>query len=139
MNAENKVKIKPISLQEPRLKWVIKASIGNPTEAKIQDVIRSYQAPNHEVVGAFLDDLLVGMIGIFYNSNLITIRHISIISDYQKCGIGKLLINEIKKKKNPIIVETDAESVLFYKKLGFSCHAFKNSSGYLRYNCQFQT
>jgi hypothetical protein len=58
---------------------------------------------------------------------------------YQKQGIGTLLLEEVTKqyKGSKIIAETDAESVDFYAKSGFACHGFNGPYGNLRYNCEF--
>lgn len=42
MNAENKINLKKISADDPKLPEVIKFSVGYPTEDKILEIIRSY-------------------------------------------------------------------------------------------------
>jgi GNAT superfamily N-acetyltransferase len=80
----------------------------------------------------------VGILGFYKTSKIITIRHISAPLSYQRQGIGTLLLEEIKKQCEgcKILAETDAESVDFYAKSGFTCHEFKGPYGNLRYECE---
>lgn len=139
MNAGNKITIKYVSLDDVGLPSVIYGAIGNPSKNKVLEVIRSYKHSSHEMIGAFMGDILVGVLGLCKTSEVITIRHISVLVDYQGQGIGTLLLDEIKKcyEGCKIIAETDEESVDFYAKSGFTCHAFNMPYGNLRYKCEF--
>lgn len=139
MNIEKRTTIKSLNVHDSQIPLVIKSSIGNPSPNKIMEVIKSYNHPDHAIIGAFRGDILIGILGICKTHTLITIRHISVLRDFQKKGIGTLLLNEIKKHYagSRIIAETDAESVGFYAKSGFSYHEFKGQHGNLRYKCEF--
>jgi len=137
MNVENKITIKPVSLDDVRLPLVIRDSIGNPSPDKILEVIKSYSSQDDEIIGAFSDNILVGILGICKNNRLISIRHISVLPEFRDQGIGTLLLGNIRKQDaSQIIAETDQESVYFYAKSGFSCHEFKSCYGNLRYKCE---
>ncbi len=139
MNAENKITIKSVNLDDARLPSVIHGAIGNPSPEKVLEVIGSYKNSDHSITGAFIGDILVGILGLYKTSKIITIRHISVPLSYQRQGIGTLLLEEIKKQCEgcKIVAETDAESVDFYAKSGFACHEFKGRYGNLRYKCEF--
>lgn len=139
MNAGNKITIKSVNLDDAMLPSVIYGAIGNPSENKVLEVIGSYKNPDHEIIGAFIGDILVGALGFCKTSEVITICHISILKGYQRQGIGTLLLDKVKKsyERCRIIAETDAESIDFYVKSGFTCHGFKGSYGNLRYKCEF--
>lgn len=139
MNAENKITIKSVSLDDARLPLVIHGAIGNPSENKVLEVIESYKNPDHAIIGAFIGDILVGVLGLCKTSKVITISHISVSLHYQRQGIGTLLLEELKKQYEGcnIVAETDVESVDFYTKSDFTCHEFKGPYGNLRYKCEF--
>jgi GNAT superfamily N-acetyltransferase len=139
MNAENKITIKSVSLDDARLPSVIYGAIGNPSPEKVLEVIGIYKNSDHIIIGAFIGDILVGVLGLFKTSEIITIRHVSVPLHYQKQGIGTLLLEEVKKQYEgcKIVAETDAESVGFYAKSGYTCHEFKGQYGNLRYKCEF--
>lgn len=141
MNAGNKITIKSVNPDDAGLPLVIHGAVGNPSPDKIVAVIKRYAYPGHEIIGAFTDDILVGMLGVYIANALITIRHISVLQNFQRQGVGTLLLGEIKKcyEGYRIIAETDEESVGFYAKSGFSCHGFKGKYGNLRYKCEFYT
>ncbi|WP_006303719.1 GNAT family N-acetyltransferase [Holospora undulata] len=138
MNAENKITIKSVSIDDARLPAVIHDAIGNPSPDKVLEVIGSYKNSDHSITGAFIGNILVGILGLYKTSEVITIRHISVLQDFQKQGIGTLLLEEVKKqyKGCKIVAETDTESVDFYAKSGFTCHEFKGPYGNLRYECE---
>jgi len=135
MNAGNKMSVKCVNLEDARLPSVIMGAIGNPSQHKVLEVIGSYKNPDHGIMGAFIGTILVGVLGLCKTSKIITIRHISVLIDYQRQGIGTLLLDEIKKQyaSCKIMAETDEESVDFYAKSGFTCHEYGN----LRYKCEF--
>ena len=138
MNAENKINLKKVSADDPKLPDVIKFSIGYPTEDKVLEIIKTYATYGNELTGAYLEGGLIGVVG-FYCLEKITIRHISVLPEFQRKGIGKLLLDNIKKRyaENKIIAETDEESVGFYLKSGFSCNSFEGEYENLRYSCEF--
>lgn len=138
MNAENKITIKSVNLDDPRLASVIHGAIGNPSPEKVLEVIESYKNPDHTIIGAFISDILVGVLGFCKSSEVITIHHISVSLHYQRQGIGTLLLEEVKKscKGCKIMAETDVESVDFYTKSGFTCHGFNGPYGNLRHKCE---
>jgi GNAT superfamily N-acetyltransferase len=139
MNAKNKINLKKISADDPKLPEVIKFSIGYPTEDKVLEIVRTYAASGNELVGAYLEGGLISVVGLAAATEKITIQHISVLPEFQRQGIGKLLLDNIKKcyAENKIIAETDEESVGFYLKSGFSCHAFYGEYENLRYSCEF--
>lgn len=138
MNAGNKIIIKSITLDDARLPSVIYGAIGNPSPEKVLEVVGSYKDSDHSIIGAFIGDILVGILGLCKTSKVVTIRHISIHLKYQRQGIGTLLLEEVKKQYEgyKIMAETDTESV-FYTKSGFTCHEFNGPYGNLRYKCEF--
>lgn len=139
MNAGNKIIIKSVTLDDARLPLVIHGAIGNPSENKVLEVVESYKDSDHSIMGAFIGDILVGVLGLCKTSKIITIRHISVPLKYQRQGIGTLLLEELKKQYEGcnIVAETDVESVDFYTKSDFTCHEFKGPYGNLRYKCEF--
>lgn len=135
---KNKIVIRSVNLDNVSLSSLIFGIIGSPSKNKAQKIIESYKQPNHTIMGAFVNDNLIGILGIHKTKEL-TIRHMGVLKESQRQGIGTLLLNNIKNhyKECKIIVETDVESVDFYIKLNFVCHAFKGKHGNLRYTCTF--
>jgi hypothetical protein len=121
MSAENKMTIKSVSLDDARLPSFIHGAIGNPSPEKVLEVIESYKNSDHAIIGAFVGDILVGVLGLCKTSKVITIRHISVSLHYQRQGIATLFLEEVKNQyaSCKIVAETDVESVDFYAKSGF--------------------
>ena len=122
MNAENKINIKKVSTTNPKLTEVIKFAIGGPpTENKILEVIRTYHSVGNELMGAFLEGRLIGVVGLATNTKKIIIRHISVLPEFKRQGVGQTLIDYVKEHyaEYKIIAETDEESVGLYLKSGF--------------------
>jgi ribosomal protein S18 acetylase RimI-like enzyme len=139
MNVENSLILQKIANTEPLLPLVIKDSIGSPTPSKINLVLQSYNQANHYLIGAFIKHQLVGVIGFETINQIATIKHISILPEFRKQKIGKLLIQYIIKQYflQEIKCETDTDSVRFYKSLRFECISFQSKYG-VRYNCCLQ-
>lgn len=53
--------IQSVILDDPRLPSVIEGAIGHPSLEKVQDVIKSYQHPDHAIIGALIGDSMVGV------------------------------------------------------------------------------
>jgi GNAT superfamily N-acetyltransferase len=140
MHTGNNLIIKSVCLEHSSLPLLIMGAIDNPSPDKVIAIIKSYNHPDHEMLGAFMGDTLVGILGICKTSAaVITMRHISVLPEFQRHGVGTLLLNAIMKchERHRIIAETDQESVGFYLKSGFSCNAFEGIYGTLRYTCVF--
>ncbi|MGM9451963.1 GNAT family N-acetyltransferase [Legionella bozemanae] len=120
----------------PLLETVIKSSIGSPTLERIKQALQDYELPNRFLIGAFSSQTLIAVIGYELKGTQAIIKHISVIEAFKKEGIGKtliqLLINDCTP--NTVTLETDDESVGFYKNIGFICTPFKGNYG-VRYNC----
>lgn len=136
---KNKITIRRISADNPKLPGVIQFSIGNASYDKVQEVIKSYHNFDHEIIGAFMEGVLVGIAGLFKTDETITLMHVSVLPDFQRNNVGTVLLSCIKKRYtgHAIFVETDEEAVKFYLKSDFICNAFKNKYGKLRYKCEF--
>ena len=61
MNAENKINLKKVSADDPKLPNVIKFSIGYPTEDKVLEIIRTYATYGNELVGTYLEGWLMAL------------------------------------------------------------------------------
>lgn len=136
MKTSNNLTFKDINSAYPLLGSVISISIGSPTPEKIAQVLQSYQQQNQFLIGAFSAENLVAVIGFELHDMQVTIRHISVVDKFRNQGIGKSLIHNLINAYKPSIVslETDEESVNFYKKLGFICEPFASKYG-IRYHC----
>lgn len=125
-----------INPEHPLLGSVIKTSIGSPSAEKIAQVLQNYQQPNQLLIGAFSSKNLIAVIGFELKGTQAIIKHISVSDDFKKHGIGNCLIQKVIKDHvlSSILLETDDESVGFYKKLGFKCEPFDSEYGN-RYRC----
>ena|SRR5205085_8739046 len=135
---ENNLIFKPINITHPTLSNMIAPSIGMATERKIQKTLSDYNRPNHHLIGAFSDDILIGIIGVEITDEICAIKHISVSDENRMKGIGKQLIIYIVHHfsiKN-FIAETDDDAVDFYRKCGFQCTSFESPYG-KRYRCKY--
>lgn len=139
MVAANKINLKKVSAADPKLPEVMNFSMGSPTEDKILEIISTYHDAGNELIGAFLEGGLIGVVGLLQSTEKITIRHISVLPEFQRQGVGTLLLDYVKEhySGHKIIAETDGESVVFYLKSGFSCNSFEGKYENLRYSCEF--
>lgn len=92
----------------------------------VERVKREYERyrndQNRILLGRIEGKNLVGIIGVIWlTENEVELKHISIKASKRRQGLGKKLIYEFIKENQikRIEVETDKNSVNFYKKIGF--------------------
>lgn len=127
---------KLVDFNEKNLDSLIADSMGNPTTEKINQVLESYKNNNQYLIGCFIEQNLIGVIGVEILPSYATIRHISVLQNFRSQGIGQQLILHITKHflLKTIIAETDEMAVDFYRLLGFNCEIFEGKYG-KRYKC----
>jgi len=127
-----------VSVEHSQLTEVITPSIGNPTPAKIQSVIKSYRNDEEFLWGCFLNEILVGVVGFSVRAPLAVIRHLSVRAKFRRHGIGRSLIEQVITTflVEKLETETDADSVDFYTSVGFSCLEKPGHFG-KRFICEF--
>ncbi len=138
-NHQNKITFRAVETSHHDLPGVISLCFGMPTEIKIREVMKYYDIENHKLIGAYDNQVLIAVIGLEIAGKSATIKHIAIINEYRMKSIGRRLIEHVidEFSLNIIKAETDAESVKFYKKCGFTCHSFQGQYG-TRYNCMIK-
>lgn len=89
----------------------------------MQKILRSYDEPDHHLVGCYDEEKLVGVVGLQVDGNHGVIKHIAVLEPYRNQGIGKSLITELLKRFHlkSLEAETDEEGRGFYEKCGFNC------------------
>jgi hypothetical protein len=135
---EENISFQKIKPSYPKLDIVINSSIGAPTLQKITQILQEYEKSDQFLIGAFSSQDLIGVIGFELISTNIIIKHISVLDDFRKQGLGQQLINYIITlyPKASFLAETDNDSVGFYKKMGFNCRAIEGKYG-IRYKCSY--
>ena len=135
---KDQITLKTVDSSYFELPSIIAFSIGNPTSEKIQQILDSYKKSNQYLIGCFLGEKLMGIVGFKVHNNEITIRHISVLAEFQRKGIGAMLINYVKDHFKPhiILAETDEDSLNFYIKLGFKYREIQNQHSRIRYKCK---
>lgn len=86
-----------VYINDVALSAVIYGAIGNPCENKVLEVMKNYKNADYAIISVYVGNILVGLLGFCKTSEVITIRHISVLIDYQRQIIGTSLMEEIKK------------------------------------------
>lgn len=91
------------------------------------------------VYGYFSNEKIIGVISTQEADKFIEIIGIAVDIQKRQSGIGTKLIDYVKdKSQKTIIVETDSDAVMFYKKCGFAIEEkiiSKSNISYSRYVC----
>ncbi|WP_419420713.1 GNAT family N-acetyltransferase [Legionella sp. D16C41] len=103
---------------------VIALSIGHATKSKIKKILQSYNQKEHYLIGGFIDNHLIAIIGIYLEGNLGVIKHLAVVENYRRQGIAWQLIKEVihSFSLKQLKAETDDEAVRFYQQCGFRCY-----------------
>lgn len=114
-----------------------------PDEDRITNELNKYLygGNSRELLGSFIDEELIGLIGFVYESrDKVELKHIAIKPNYRSRGIGKDMIHEFIKRKKAVTIkaETDKDAVGFYRKVGFSITSLgEKYSGVERFECVY--
>ena len=111
-----------------------------PTRENIESILLEYnQNKNKTLYGYYTDKKLIGIIGINNNVENIEVLHFGIHPKYRGIKLGTKLMDYIKIKNKPIILETDDDAIIFYKKYGFKYTEYFNEKYQkIRYKCIFE-
>jgi ribosomal protein S18 acetylase RimI-like enzyme len=110
-----------------------------PTKDNIENILLEYNQDNEKTLyGYFLNKKLVGLIGIQNNTENIEVLHFGIHPEYRGKKLGTELMDFIKMKNKTIILSTDDDAIIFYKKYGFKyTEYFSEKYQKIRYDCIF--
>lgn len=133
---QNNLLIKKVTINHPQLIEVISDSIGDPTITKINSILLFYQTRG-KLIGAFIEDSLVGCLGYELEPEKIILKHLSVAQKWRRCGIGGSLVNSLVNGQvaQVICAHTDIDSLSFYKKLGFQCKQIDSDFARARFEC----
>lgn len=112
-----------------------------PEPELIDKAIKSYiNEPAHEIMGYFIDEELIGLIGYQMQENSLVIKHLAIVPEEQGHGYGRGIILEILHLKSPqtIVAETDEDAINFYRSIGFTIESLgEKYPGVERFKCTY--
>jgi ribosomal protein S18 acetylase RimI-like enzyme len=118
---------------------LINKGMYEPNPQKIEKFMNKINSVNGEFFIAFNNEIPVGFMAVFEEQkNHFIIQLIYIESDYRKSGIGRMLINELKKENGSFIIEaeTSNDAVGFYHANGFRINSLgEKYPGIIRYQC----
>jgi ribosomal protein S18 acetylase RimI-like enzyme len=113
-----------------------------PNEERIIQQCNLYKtSEDRSLHGIYLNDILVGIIGLIHKTHEIEIKHIAIQTKYRHKGLGQELIKEISNlfPNIELIAETDKDAVNFYKKVGFEIVSLgEKYPGIERFKCVYK-
>jgi len=111
-----------------------------PTKENIKNILLEYnQNINKTLYGYYFDKKLIGIIGINKNMDYNEVLHFGIHPQYREMKLGTKLMDYIKLKNKTIVLETDDDAIIFYKKYGFKyTEYFIEKYQKIRYKCIYE-
>jgi inorganic pyrophosphatase len=111
--------------------------IGNPSKENIRNILLEYEENNEKTLyGYFVNKKIIGIIGIKRNMENIEILHFGIHPEYRGKNLGTELMHFIKKENKTMLLSTDDNAILFYKKYGYKyTESYEEKYKCRRYNC----
>ena len=137
MKIESNFEFKFINAANSQLPLIIAASVGSPTDAKIQMVLDEYKRADCHLIGCFSIKKLIGVIGVQVCNLTATINYLSVLNEYRNQSIGRQFVQYAIQhfSLQNITAETDNGAVGLYHILGFECRPFEGFYG-KRYHCK---
>ncbi|MDR3139692.1 MAG: GNAT family N-acetyltransferase [Treponema sp.] len=113
--------------------------VGNPSKENVSNILLDYEQNNEKTLyGYFLAKKLAGIIGIKRNAENIEIMHFGIHPEYRGKRLGTELMDYIKKENKRMVLTTDDDAILFYKKYGYKyTEYYEEKYQRKRYNCEY--
>lgn len=132
--------IVPNSANSPEFFEALGEAFYLPTEDKVIAAILKWQAEGSISIAYIEDEAIVGAAIILVRQNVI-LKSIGVRKEKRGNGIGKSIIEYIKiNYAKTINLETDEESVEFYRNSGFRCyeiHKLYDNRIVKRYICNY--
>jgi ribosomal protein S18 acetylase RimI-like enzyme len=110
-------------ISENSIQELLSYSIFPDPDIVDKEIIRYQTDPTLELYGHEEDNEILGVVGfILHPNHTLELKHIAVDPEYRRNGYGRGLILELIEVKQPAIiqVETDEETVDFYRNVGFS-------------------
>ncbi|HEY93372.1 MAG TPA: GNAT family N-acetyltransferase [Dehalococcoidia bacterium] len=122
------------------VKEILFMATGNPTSENLDSLLFEYYSnDNHSLFICKENNIITGIIGIDCSGKpLGFIKHLAVLPENRRRGIGGHLINETAKVLGLSIIEleTDQDAVEFYIACGFSSKEIKSKyPGIRRFRC----
>jgi ribosomal protein S18 acetylase RimI-like enzyme len=118
---------------------VFKDIVYDPSVENIKNILMEYDKNKEKTLyGYLLNKKLVGIIGIVNNPENIEVLHFGIHPECRENKLGTELMDFIKNKGKTIILSTDDDAIIFYRKYGFKYTEYYNEKyKKIRYNCEY--
>lgn len=119
---------------------VFKDIVYDPSRENITNILQDYGNDSKKnLYGYFLENKLIGIIGIKENKENNEILHFGIHPEYRGKKLGTELIDFIKSKGKTMILSTDDDAIKFYEKYGFKYTSyFSERYQKIRYDCIYE-
>ena len=121
---------------------MLSLSMGCPTPEKITEVVeRCRNSDARQLWGVLGDGRVLGVAMVYVREdNTLYICNISVVEECRGQGIGRAMIDALHDMYGlPITLETDDDTVDFYRKCGFEAEAYMHEEyGVRRWRCRMQ-
>ena len=109
-------------------------SLGWTNYTDNPEMLRNAYLNSLNIYGAYVDDKLIGVIRVVGDGySVIFIQDLLVHPDFQRNGIGTLLLKRMLKEMH-LITEDSEKTISFYKSLGFSDNSDVNCKAFSKYN-----
>lgn len=113
-----------------------------PDPERLEEEMNAYAAENDRELYGYEDQgQIIGVVGFIVHQNgLLEVKHLAVHPEYRGQGYGRGQILELIELKKPIEihVETDEESVEFFRNIGFSITSLgERIAGMESYQCVY--
>lgn len=129
-------------LNDPHIMELLGYSVF-PDPEKLDEAVEKYRSNQCILMGYRQDDEIIGLIG--YErlpKEIIKIHHLSIAYDYRGLGYGRGIILELMELVKPkkVVIETDEDTVDFFRNIGFEITSLGEKEPYHEiFQCTFET
>lgn len=117
------VRLEVGSVDEPGIAELLTFAVGEDTD-RVGEAVRRYRDDaSTALLVAMSGSRVVATLGYAMAPDRVTVLHIATAPRVRRTGIATALVNELRRRippECPLVAETDAEAVGFYRSNGFS-------------------
>jgi ribosomal protein S18 acetylase RimI-like enzyme len=130
-------------LREPAIRELLAWSVF-PDPGRVDEVIGQYERePDLAIAGLEEDGEWIGLIGYrLRDGGVLQVLHLAVDPEARGLGYGRGLVLEAIARERPaaVVVETDEDTVDFFRNIGFSIVSLgETPTGAERFRCVFET
>ncbi|MGC0365139.1 ribosomal protein S18 acetylase RimI-like enzyme [Rhodococcus sp. 27YEA15] len=122
------VEVRVIDVDTAGVHEILAFAVGSEDHDRLQRAYEQYRTSGFVLAAAYLEELVVGVVGFLPGQDRTELLHLATASEYRRRGVGKTLVEWLRgySPGSDVVAETDRDAVAFYEATGFAVRPLGN-------------